>query len=143
MTAAQFIALLVARFPAIAAKVRRHRHQIYNQMSVFSDHTQQAIDRRDFSTVVRSFRLADEVLSRAPTRRDLITALYVSYLEDIDLSGPCEIQFKSLMTPKVLNGYLEMNNPRHKCRSRQARASMKGVYLKFLERFRKQWPETA
>jgi hypothetical protein len=141
MNAAQFTTLLVQRFPAIARRIRREHHQIYNQMGIFSDYTQQAIDCRDYATVVRCFRLADEVIDKARVHRDLLTALYVSYLEHIDLSRSCETRLQSLMSPKLLRGYLEMHNLRDKCKAALSKQEMKGLHIQLLQSFREKYTE--
>jgi hypothetical protein len=105
-------------------------------MGIFSDYTQQAIDYRDYATVVRCFRLANEVIDKAPIRRDLIRALYVSYLEHIDLSRSCETRLQSLMSPKLLKGYLEMHNLRDKRRAALSKQELKGLYIRLLQSFR-------
>lgn len=98
----QFLALLSARFPDVAAAMDESvRGLLHCEMGTFARATNAAIRAGDVATVRCHFRFADEVLrDAAPNVRNAIAA---SYLETLALCGrhAKRIEARRLLTPRL------------------------------------------
>jgi phage-related baseplate assembly protein len=82
----RFLELLIARFPTVADNIDDiSRGLLHPEMATLARATQAAIQQRDFVTVTEHFAFMDDVLKAASS--EVENAVYVSYLENIDLDS--------------------------------------------------------
>jgi len=105
----QFIALLIARFPEVAAAIDAcSQGLLHNEMATLARATQAAIDNQDKATVVRHFEFIDEVFRDAGP--DVENAVYVSYLENLRFEGrkATPTKARELLTPRLWQALVDL-----------------------------------
>jgi hypothetical protein len=82
----RFIAMLMERFPEIAAQIDDcSKGLLHCEMGTVARATQEAIDRHDKETIQAHFQFIDEVFRDAAP--DVENAVFVSYLENLQFEG--------------------------------------------------------
>jgi hypothetical protein len=105
-TAAQFLDQLVAEFPELREDVGSEIGLLHNQMHAFTRLTNDAVAVGNFSALKRQFDFADRFFHHSED--SLENALFVSYLEDLDFTGPHGESAEALMSAKLRQGRREV-----------------------------------
>jgi hypothetical protein len=105
-TAAHFIEQLVAEFPELREDVESEAGLLHNQMHAFTRLTNDAVAVGDLSALKRQFAFADRFFHHSEDA--LENAMCVSYLEDLDFSGPHGESAEALMSAKLRQGRREV-----------------------------------
>ena len=85
-SADDFRRLALERFPELREEFEDYAGLLHLQMAAFARHTQQAKGDADWDTYEKCIALADELWQRPS--HDLLNALNVSFLENLDFDGP-------------------------------------------------------
>ncbi len=104
-----FITALTEKFPEVAAEIDPDIEGglLHLEMAEFCRFTQAAIDRGDRELVIRCFQFADRVFANADDA--VVNAVYVSYLENLELEGEDRRYAKDLLTSALRAGWIEIN----------------------------------
>lgn len=118
---AKFLALALAEFPSLADEFAENEGLFHVQMGVFSGVAQTAIERGDFATLKRCYKLADETMKN--TSPGVENAIFVSFLENLNFEvSPYGAEAKRLLSPKLSQMLVELENHLQMLReSQQAR----------------------
>ncbi len=105
---AKFLSLAVAEFPKLANEFAEEDGLFHVQMAAFSHLAQEAIERGDFATLKRCYKLADETMKNATPNVE--NAIYVSFLENLDFEdSPHGATAERLLPPKLSEMLAELN----------------------------------
>lgn len=108
----QFIELLLAEFPGLRSEVQDETWAglLHLETACFGRYTQSAIDNHDVENLRRCFDFATRIFQDADA--EVKNALYVSYLENLDLEdGKAQRAWAVKMMPPLLKeGWIEIND---------------------------------
>lgn len=109
IAAKEFRTLLLAEFPGLGQDICWDDELLHVQMGVFAHYTQAAIDDQNTSEVRKCFDLAHRLFADADP--DLKNALYVSYLEHLNLEDgrASRTWARRYMSPLLQQGHQEIN----------------------------------
>jgi len=97
-----FQKLVLDDFPALREDFEEWHDLLHLQVSEFLRFTQAAIKARKFTVVSRCFEIANAALTQG--NDSLRNAIYVSYLEHLDLRGEAGTCAKDLMPSELKQG---------------------------------------
>ena len=100
------VRLVLADLPELEEEFREDADLMHLQMATFARRIQQAKGAGDWETYKRCIRIADELWRRPDA--ELLNALNVSYLENLDFDGPRGPHAWGLLTPELQRGWREM-----------------------------------
>ena len=99
MDATEFEELVLSRFPNLRKDFEEWEGSLHLQVSKFWRFTQSAIEARSLGVVSECFEIATYALSEG--NDELRNAIYVSYLEHLDLRSEAGKYAANLMPPKL------------------------------------------
>jgi hypothetical protein len=102
MDATSFRDLVLSEFPGLALEFEEWKGLIHLQVSEFLRFTQSAIETRSFEVVCRCFAIANTALVGGDD--SLRNAIYVSYLEHLDLRSDAGRHAAQLMPAELAKG---------------------------------------
>jgi hypothetical protein len=118
---AKFLSLALAEFPDLREEFEEYDGLFHLQMAAFSHVAEEAIERGDFATLKRCYKIADEIMKSASPNVE--NAVYVSFLEHLEFtSQPNEAEARHLLPPKLAEMLVELEEHFQKLwESQQAR----------------------
>ena len=102
MDASDFQALVVSRFPTLRDDFEDWPNLVHLQVGEFLAFTQSAIAAGNLDVVAECFEIATAALTQGD--KSLQNAIYVSYLEDLDLRSGAGQRAAQFMPPELKKG---------------------------------------
>ena len=104
---AKFLALALAEFPNLADEFAEDEDLFHVQMGTFSRVAKEAIERGDYATLKRCYKIADDAMKNATPSVE--NAVYVSFLEHLYFEGsPYGVEAKRLLPLKLSQMLVEL-----------------------------------
>jgi hypothetical protein len=104
---AKFLALALAEFPNLADDFAEDEGLFHVQMGTFSRVAKEAIERGDYATLKRCYKIADDAMKSATPNVE--NAVYVSFLEHLEFdNSPYGAKAKHLLPPKLSKMLIEL-----------------------------------
>jgi hypothetical protein len=104
---AKFLALALAEFPNLREEFAEYEDLFHPQMAAFSRVAEKAIERGDFITLKRCYKIVDDTMKSASPSVE--NAVYVSFLEHLEFnSSPFGADAKRLLPPKLSEMLVEL-----------------------------------
>ncbi len=104
---AKFLAMALAEFPSLADEFGEDEGLFHVQMGTFSNVAKEAIERGDYTTLQRCYKIADDAIKNATPNVE--NAVYVSFLEHLYFEGsPYGAEAKRLLPPKLSQMLVEL-----------------------------------
>ena len=104
---AKFLAMVLAEFPNLADEFAEDEGLFHVQMGTFSNVAKEAIERGDYATLQRCYKIADDAMKSATPSVE--NAIYVSFLEHLYFEGsPYGAEARRLLPPKLSEMLVEL-----------------------------------
>ena len=102
MDASEFCNIVLSEFPSLRQDFEEWEGLIHLQVSEFLRFTERGIEAKSFEVVSKCFELANTALVKGDD--DLRNAIYVSYLEHLDLRSDAGKRAAQLMPAELIQG---------------------------------------